>query len=138
MNICIDDEKDKFLILKRYPYTSQVIGDNGVLIVAKNDIDIVGFAWGFIRTIPAPIDKNELFLNAIEVFDIKERRKGIASEIIKSSIDYAKKLDIYQIRAYVDINNTASHKLWLKNNFGISPVKDRHGIIPGSFVTFVL
>ena len=31
----------------------------------------------------------------------------------------------------------ASQRLWLKNGFGISPVKDVNGQIPGSFVTYV-
>ena len=56
------------------------------------------------------------------------------SEIIK----IAKEEKVYQVRAYCDIGNVSSHRLWLKNKFAISPVKMPDGSIPGSFVSFVL
>jgi len=57
-------------------------------------------------------------------------------------IDEVKKIALktgsMQVRAYCDINNEASHALWVKNNFGISPVKNADGTILGSFVTYRL
>ena len=43
----------------------------------------------------------------------------------------------FVFRAYCDINNIASHYLWLKNGFGISPVKIKEDIV-GSYATFGL
>lgn len=40
-------------------------------------------------------------------------------EIIK----VAKAENVYQVRAYCDIGNVPSHRLWLKNRFSINPVK---------------
>ena len=127
-------------IIDKYPYTAQVINYNGNLFVAKNENEeIIGFLWSFCRDIPAPIGNvKEEFINAVEVFDSNERCKGIGSLLVQECIKKAKNDKVYQVRAYCDINNIASHKLWVKNNFGISPVKERNGEICGSFVTFVI
>jgi len=45
---------------------------------------------------------------------------------------------VYQVRAYCDIRNIPSHRLWLKNKFSISPVKMPDDTIAGSFVSYVL
>ena len=50
----------------------------------------------------------------------------------------AKEEKVYQVRAYCDIGNISSHRLWLKNKFSISPVKMPNGSISGSFVSYVL
>lgn len=138
MNIVIGTEKDKNEILEKYPYTKQVLGNGGILIVAKNDNKIVGFLWGFVQDIPVTTDEKELFINVIEVFNTYYRCNGIASLMTKKCIEVAKENDCYQVRAYCDINNTASNKLWMKNGFGISPVKMGNNHIPGSYVTYKL
>ena len=46
--------------------------------------------------------------------------------------------NVYQVRAYCDIRNIPSHRLWLKNKFSISPVKMPDDTIAGSFVSYVL
>ncbi len=131
---------DRQKIIDKYPYTAQVIKENGNLFVAKNEIEeIIGFLWSFGRDIPAPIGNvKEEFINVVEVFDSNERCKGIGSLLVQECIKKAKNDKAYQVRAYCDINNIASHKLWAKNNFGISPVKEQNGNICGSFVTFVI
>ena len=50
----------------------------------------------------------------------------------------AKEEKVYQVRAYCDIRNIPSHRLWLKNKFAISPVKMPDNTIAGSFVSYVL
>lgn len=138
MNIRIGTEEDKRDIINKYPHTKQVLGENGYLVVAEENENIEAFAWAFVRKIPAPIDKSEMFVNVIETFEPKNQRKGIASSLIKKLIELAREQSLYQIRAYCDINNISSHKLWEKNNFTISPVKNQNGQILGSYVTSLL
>lgn len=138
MDIHIGNNKDIELIIKKYPYTKQVILENGYSVIAVSNQEIVGFAFLFRRKIPAPIEAEEDFINVIEVFSDAYRNKGIASAILSKCKEIAKEKGSYQLRAYCDIKNIASHNLWLKNKFGISPVKDSNGVILGSYVTYVL
>lgn len=144
MEIRIGTEQDRKRLLTTYPYTSQVIGEIGsqsYLVVAADSTEsreILGFAFVFRREIPAPVDETEDFINAIEVFDQANRKKGIGSAIVDQCIRLAKSNGSYQVRAYCDIRNFSSHRLWLKCKFGISPVKMPDGTIPGSFVTYIV
>ena len=138
MNIRIGTEEDKRDIISKYPHTKQVLGKDGYLIVAEENENIEAFAWAFVQKIPAPIDKSEMFVNVIETFEPKNQCKGIGSELLKKLIQLAKEQSLYQIRAYCDINNISSHKLWEKNNFTISPVKNQNGQILGSYVARLL
>lgn len=58
----------------------------------------------------------------IEVFLEKDRNKGIASNLVKRIIDNAKENGVYQTVTYYQKNNTASHKLWIKNQFSVVEV----------------
>ncbi len=138
MNIRIGLDTDKEFIITKYPHTKTVIGENGYLVIAEESENIKAFAWAFVQKIPAPIDRNEMFVNVIEILNQENYRKGIASELLKKLIELAKEQSLYQIRAYCDINNIASHKLWEKNHFTISPVKNQNGQILGSFVALLL
>ena len=144
MEIRMGTEQDRNRLLKAYPYTSQVIGeigDQSYLVVAAEPTDpqeILGFAFVFRREIPAPVEKTEDFIGAIEVFAPANRKYGIGSAIVGQCIRLAKSSGSYQVRAYCDIHNLPSHRLWLKCRFGISPVKMPDGTIPGSFVTYIL
>ena len=138
MDIRIGTQKDREFIINKYPYTKQVLGEGGYLIVAEESENIEAFVWAFIQKIPAPIDKSEMFINVIETFEPKNQCKGIASDLLKMLIQLAKEQSLYQIRAYCDINNISSHKLWAKNNFTVSPVKAGNGQILGSYVALLL
>ena len=140
MECSIGTALDKEQILKQYPYTAQVIHDDGYIVIATNDEEIMGFAFVFRRSIPAPVADNymEDFINVIEVFNETDRNHGIGSALVEKCIEVARANKNYQIRAYCDINNVTSHRLWIKNKFGISPVKMPDGSILGSFVTYVL
>ena len=138
MNIRIGTEEDKRDIIGKYPHTKQVLGKDGYLLVAEENENIEAFAWAFVQKIPAQLDKSEMFVNVIETFEPKNQCKGIGSELLKKLIQLAKEQSLYQIRAYCDINNISSHKLWEKNNFTISPVKNQNGQILGSYVTSLL
>lgn len=138
VNIRIGTEKEKQQLITTYPYTKNVIGDNGYLIVAEKEKDIIGFLWAFVRDIPAPVEAKEMFINAIEVFHSELRCQGIGTQMVQKIIEIARNELVYQVRAYCDITNVPSHRLWLKNKFSISPVKMPDNTIAGSFVSYVL
>ena len=140
INIRNGTDKDKQILLSNYPDLQKffVICDTGYLIVAERENDLIGFLWAFKQDIPAPIEAQEIFINAIEVFNDKLRRQGIGTEMVQKLIEIARKEQVYQVRASVQIGNVASHRLWFKNKFSISPVKMPNADIVGSFVSFVL
>lgn len=138
VNIRIGTEKEKQKLITTYPYTKNVIGENGYFIIAETDNNMIGFLWAFKRDIPAPIEQSEIFINVIEVLNINLRSLGIGSRMIEKIIEIAKEEKVYQVRAYCDIRNIPSHRLWLKNKFSISPVKMPDNTIAGSFVSYVL
>ena len=136
IRIGTDAEKQK--LLNDYPNIRNVVRDGGYFIVAQIEDTIVGYLWGFKRKIPAPVDQNEIFINIIEIIYTNLRCQGIASNMLKAIINIAKEEKTYQVRAYCDIENVPSHRLWLKNKFSVSPVKMPDGSIAGSFVSLVL
>ncbi|MBQ7336087.1 MAG: GNAT family N-acetyltransferase [Clostridia bacterium] len=136
--IGLGTEAEKQKLLTDYPNISNVIRDGGYFIVSKIEDTVVGYLWAFKREIPAPVEQNEIFINIIEVIYTNLRCQGVASKMVNEIIEIAKKEKIYQIRAYCDIGNVSSHRLWLKNKFSISPTKMPNGSIAGSFVSYVL
>lgn len=138
MDIKIGNKADKKAILKIRPDAASYFKGSSYFLVAQEADRILGFAIVFRNKIPAPVKANEAFINLIEVFEEKDRGKGIASAMVQKVIETEQEENTYQIRAYCDINNIASHRLWLKNGFGISPVKMQNGDILGSYVTYVL
>lgn len=138
MIIRVGIESERDWVLEKYPYTAQVIGEGGYMVVAVEGESIIGFAWCFMRKVQAPVEVNEAFINVIEVFDERNRCKDVASLIVNKCIEIAKEKGCYQIRAYCDKSNVSSHKLWEKNKFAISPVAMPDRGIVGSYVARVL
>lgn len=138
MIIRLGTDAEKQNLLTDYPNIKNVIRDGGYFIVAKIEDTVVGYLWAFKRKIPAPVEQDEIFINIIEVIYTNLRCQGVASKMISEIIEIAKEEKVYQIRAYCDIGNFPSHRLWLKNKFSISPVKMPDGSISGSFVSYVL
>ena len=138
INIRNGTDKDKQILLSKYPDLQKFFGDTGYLIVAEKENDIIGFLWAFKRNIPVPVEAQEMFINAIEVFHTELRCQGIGTQMVQKIIEIAKNEQVYQVRASVQIENVASHRLWFKNKFLISPVKMPDADIVGSFVSFVL
>ena len=136
MKLRIGNEKDKEYILRIRPHAEPLLERSSYFLVAEED-DMLAFAVVMRRNVEAPVSAMEAFVNVIEVFDECNYCKGIASCLVQKIVEIEKESNTYQIRAYCDINNVASHRLWQKNGFGISPVKESNGQIPGSFVTFV-
>jgi len=115
------------------------VGENTLTLFAvdENEHD-TAFLFAFHREIEAPLNGHtEWFINVVDVNE-SMRGQGIGSALIQETIKIAKETNALQVRAYCDIQNVASHMLWLKNGFGISPVKVAGGQIPGSFVTYRL
>ena len=131
-------KKDEQALLDKHPDLHKFFVGDGRLVVAENGQGIVGFLWAHRRKIPAPVDTEEMFINAIEVFDSELRCQGIGTQMVQRIIETAKAEQVYQVRASVQIGNVASHRLWRKNKFSISPVRMPDGSIAGSFVAYVL
>lgn len=138
IKIRIGSEDQKAEIFSKYPGTKSVIRDGGVLIVAVDGKEIIGFLWMFKRKLLAPVDEYEWFINVIDVPEAANRCKGIASGLVREAISLAKSDGAYQISAYCDIANIPSHMLWRKNGFAIQPAYGADGVVLGSFVGLVL
>ncbi|WP_429148656.1 N-acetyltransferase family protein [Anaerotaenia torta] len=135
------NEQDIDNLINMFPGIKPVLctGKDGYTLIAMDYDRPIAFASVFRREIPAPLHgKTEDFINVIDVVDPSCRKKGIGSAFINEVKRIASEAGSMQIRAYCDINNEASHALWAKNNFGISPVKNTDGTILGSFVTYRL
>ena len=133
------DEQAINKLLAKYPGVRPVLcaGESGYTLIAYENEKIIAFASVFKREIPAPLKgKTEEFINVIDVVDITFRNKGVGSALVNEVKKSANDSGSMQVRAYCDISNEASHALWEKNNFGISPVKHTDGTISGSFVTY--
>ena len=137
-NIRLGIDVDRTQIVATYPYTANVLGDGGYLVVADENEQIVGFLWAFKRKIPAPIEQEELFINVIEVFPEELRCQGLATRMLERLKEIAAAEKVYQLRAYCDIRNVSSHRLWVKTGYGNNPVALPDGNIVGSFVSLVL
>lgn len=134
-------------LLERYPGIGPVLcgGENGYTLLeqqgtlAQRENRVIGFVSVFRREIPAPLGGLwEDFINVIEVFEERDRRQGTASALVQAVLTAAREKGSIQVRAYCDIRNEASHRLWLKNGFCISPAVQSDGSIPGSFVSIRL
>jgi RimJ/RimL family protein N-acetyltransferase len=141
--VIIQKADDKIIdyLLEKYPGAGSVIctEDNGYTLVAIENDTIIAFTSVLRREIPAPLhSKIEDFIEVIDVVDIPSQGKGVGSALVSEVKRIALEAGSMQVRAYCDIQNEASHALWVKNGFGISPVKNANGTIPGSFVTYRL
>lgn len=137
MTVRIGTEADKAEIIGKRPQAEGYFSDDGYFVVAEESGAVAGFAAVFSRDIPASVQGREAFINLIEVFE-EYQQKGAATLLVREILKIEKAKGTYQVRAYCDIDNAASHALWRKNKFGISPVKMSDGTILGSFVTYVL
>ncbi len=139
MTVIKANETEIERLIAKYPHIVNVIclGELSFTLIAFDENgEALAFLSAFYREIPAPLGgAGEIFINVIDVFDKKMQHRGIGTMLVKKAVSFARELDAVQLRAYCEIGNTASHMLWLKNGFGISPVKDKNGVILGSFVT---
>lgn len=138
MEIRIGNDIDKEHILSVRPIAAPYFTNDYFLVAQDGEGNILGYATVFLREIPAPVPAKEAFINLIEILDEGNFGKGIGSLLVQKIIELEKEKDTYQVRAYCDIQNVGSHRLWWKNGFGISPVKNQDDSILGSFVTYVL
>lgn len=137
MTVRMGTDADKTKIIGKRSQAEGYFSDGGYFVVAEESGTIAGFAAVFSRNIPAPVTGNETFINLIEVFE-EYQKMGAATLMVQEILKIERTKGTYQVRAYCDIQNTASHALWRKNKFGIAPVRMPDGTIAGSFVTCVL
>lgn len=136
MNIRIGNDADKERIISIRPQAAPFFTRDYFVVAEEGDI--LGCATVFRRRIPAPVPASEAFIYLIDVFEESNHKKGIGSLLVQKILEIEREKGTYQVRAYCDIGNEASHRLWFKNGFGISPDKMPDGSIPGSFATYVL
>lgn len=60
-NIIVGGAAEREWIVLQYPYTGQMLGEGGVLLVAEEGGSIRGFLWAITRLIPAPVEETEWF-----------------------------------------------------------------------------
>ena len=139
MTCRLGSTSDRERILRIRPQTEGLLtdGEGSYLLVAEEGGELLGFAAVFRREIPAPVAKEEAFINVIEVFEEAHRRQGAASSLVREIIAMERERRTYQVRAYCDIGNVASHRLWASVGFGIAPVKIGEHVV-GAYATYVL
>lgn len=132
-------DTDRAGILRLRPQAAGLMpgGNGSYLMVAEEDGRLLGFAAVFRREIPAPVARDEAFTNVIEVFEAADQRRGVASAMVRQILTVERGRRTYQVRAYCDISNIASHRLWARHGFGIAPVVIGERVV-GSYVTCVL
>lgn len=130
---------DRERILRIRPQAAALLsdGEGSYLLIAEEDGELLGCAAVFRREIPAPVAKEEAFINLIDVFEEANRRKGVGSSLVREILAVERGRGTYQARAYCEIGHVASHRLWMSCGFGIAPVKIGESIV-GSYVTCVL
>lgn len=131
--------REKRWIIGQYPHTRKFLNRKGLLYIATENESCIGFA--FIqkrRMLNEPSLTEELIL-VIEVLREELRRKGVASELIDKIKEDAAARGRYQLIAYYQKENIPSHKLWMKNGFGIAVERQAEsGKITGCQAVFKL
>lgn len=140
MEIIRANEEQIDALAKEFPSAAPILcrGENGYTLILYDYYNVItAFASVMRRSIPAPVGGcTEEFINVIDVVREDCRKKGLGSRLVRAVIAMAAEAGSIQVRAYCDIGNAASHALWLKNGFGISPVKQGDGTICGSYCTY--
>ncbi len=119
--------KQKKWITKNYPHTKNYLKRKGTLYIYENNEDIDAFAFIQRRNIVNNTDKYEDLILVIEVFDENKRCNGIGTALVNVIKENALCTGAYQVIAFYETHNIPSHKLWIKNDFGVSSVTDRNG-----------
>ncbi len=138
VSVRVGSEEERAAIWERFPHTRAVLRDGGVLLTAFRGPEPVGFLWMFRRALHAPVHRNEWFINVVDVPDASDRLRGVGSALVREAAEIAREDGAYQISAYCDIANVASHMLWVKNGFAVSPAYGPDGAVCGSFAALVL
>lgn len=120
---------EKRQIIRQHPHTKSFLKRKGILSVAAKAGRLLGFAFVQRRKITTEPRLTEDLILVIEVFSPAERCKGIASALVGHIKEQAVAAESYQVIAYYVPDNLPSHKLWIKNQFCVTPPDpklDRH------------
>lgn len=117
--------REKKQIIRQHPHTRQFLKRQGILYIAAEQALILGFAFVQRRKLFHETALFEDLILVIEVFEPERRRKGIASALVDQVRQRAAADGSYQVIAYYAPNNLASHALWIKNRFCVTPPDKR-------------
>lgn len=123
--------KEKRFIIKHYPHTAQFIKRKGTLYISVDERRISGFAFVQKRNLVNEKHLKEALILVIEVFKLEDRQRGIASQLVEQVKKDAAEQGCYQVIAFYQQSNTASHKLWLRNQFGVMSITQPDGSVSG-------
>lgn len=131
--------REKRWIIGQYPHTRKYLSRKGILYIATKDEICIGFALIQKRKLVNDPSLTEELILVIEVLQEEWRRKGVASELIAKIKEDAAARGRYQLIAYYQKENISSHKLWIKNGFGIAVERQaQSGEIVGCQAVFKL
>lgn len=117
--------KEKKQIIRQYPHTRQFLKRQGILYIAAEKAQALGFAFVQRRKLFNETSRFEDLILVIEVFEPEHRCKGIASALVERIRERATADECYQVIACYAPNNLASHNLWIKNRFCVTPPDQR-------------
>lgn len=107
--------------------------EDGFSIVPMHADEPVGLISVYWRRLPPPLPPTvEGYIDIIEVIE-GYRRKGIATELIRRSVERAREEGAYQLRAWSSGDKVEAIPMWKALGFGLCPITDQE--INGYFVT---
>ncbi len=123
--------RQKRWIIKNYPHTKNYLKRKGILFIIEECNEIVAFAFVQRRNIINEPEKYENLILVIDVIKEDRRKHGLGTELVNAIKDYSLNSNVYQVIAYYEKDNMASHKLWVKNDFNVFDTEDDAGNIIG-------
>lgn len=111
-----DKNIDENFVVESF-YEHYVEDNSKCLLVAKVDDAIIGYIYGYIKTLEGGEKPHkEAKLDAIYV-EVEYRKKHVAEELIKKFKVWAKENEVTSLEVDVCANNIKAYNLYLKNGF---------------------
>lgn len=112
------------------------LDDNSYSLVAKLNDKIIGFMSTYKKPLTPPLEKEEAFINVIEVHH-EYRNQGIATKLIQKTEHHFKSEGIKQIRAWSSEDKYEAIHLWDKLNYTMNPadIQVKDGLVKGYYVS---
>jgi len=114
--------------------------EDGFSLLALQDKKLVGLISMYWKTLPAPLPETcEGYIDILEVHK-EYRRRGVATQLIDISFEYAKAKGAYQIRSWSSLDKTEAIPMWKALGFGLCPAITfpKGQEVKGYFVTKLL
>ncbi|MCH5167177.1 MAG: GNAT family N-acetyltransferase [Erysipelotrichales bacterium] len=110
-----DDSINENFIVKDF-YEHYVEDKNRCILVALDENKIVGYLYGYIKSVDPTINNKTSVLDALYV-DNSFRDKGIANELIENFKHWSKENKVNSIEVSVCSNNIKAKNLYNKHGF---------------------